>query len=230
MGEKQNVAVSESALKDTVTAKFSIGGDLRFLSHQETVSLFQRALVRSGVPLVYSEGFNPRPRLSLPFPRTVGLAAQEDMLCLAVEAEAASGFDCESFRARLASELPEGVERGPVEKAGGAKTFYPAAADYVFELKSGEQVEVLREKVAALAAQNDWLVERHQPKKGTTRMVNARDFVESAIVEDDTLVVRCRITDSGAIRVDELMTLFGIEQPMLTGAIVRRNVHWQRRT
>jgi radical SAM-linked protein len=217
-------------LKDTVTAKFSIGGDLRFLSHQETVSLFQRALVRSGVPLVYSEGFNPRPRLSLPFPRTVGLAAEEDMLCLAVDADAAGGFDCDGFRSRLASELPEGIELGPVERAGGAKTFYPEAADYVFGLKSGKEAEAVREKIAALAAQKDWMVERHQPKKGTTRMVNARDFVESATMEGDRVVVRCRITESGAIRVDELMTLFGIEQPMLTGAIVRRNVHWQRRT
>jgi radical SAM-linked protein len=216
-------------LKDTITAKFGIRGDLRFLSHQETMSLFQRALVRSGTPLVYSEGFNPRPRISLPFPRSVGIATEEDMLCLAVEAGAAGPFDCEAFRAKLMRQLPDGLELGTVEVAGGAKTFYPAAADYVFELRKGPEAEKVREKVAALAGQQDWTVERQQPKKGTTRMVNARDFVESAAMDGDKLVVRCRITDAGAIRVDELMTLFEINQPMLAGVIVRRNVHWQRR-
>jgi radical SAM-linked protein len=218
-----------SVLKDTVTAKFSMGGRLRFLSHQETVSMFQRALVRSGAPLVYSEGFNPRPRLSLPFPRTVGVAAEDDMLTLAIEAEAAGSFDCGTFAQRLSRELPGDVKLGAVEVAGGAKTFYPEKADYVFELRQGQDIEQVRGKVAALAGRDDWMVERHQPKKGTTRMVNARDFVESATVNGNSLVITCRITDAGAIRVDELMTLFEITQPMLAGAIVRRNVHWQRR-
>lgn len=215
-------------MKDTITAKFGIRGDMRFLSHQETVSLFQRALVRSGAPLVYSEGFNPRPRVSVPFPRSVGIATDDDMLCITVEAETSAAFDCEAFRSRLARELPEGLELGAVEVAGGTKTFYPQDADYVFELRSGDS-EKVRERAATLASQVDWMVERQLPKTGTTRMVNARDFVESAAMEGDRLVVRCRITDAGAIRVDELMTLFEIDQPMLAGAILRHNVHWQRR-
>jgi radical SAM-linked protein len=217
------------ALKDTVTVKFSIGGSLRFLSHQETVTLLQRACVRSGVRLVYSEGFNPRPRLSLPFPRSVGIAASDDMLSLAMESAESEPFDCEDFGNRLRSELPEGIEIESVEVAGGSKSFYPESADYVFTVKDGVVSEKVTDRVAAMAAQQDCMVERHQLKKGTMRMVNARDFVESARVEANEIIVRCRITDAGAIRVDELMKLLEIEQSMLVGAIVRRNVHWQRR-
>jgi radical SAM-linked protein len=216
-----------SAIKDTVIAKFGIGGDLRFLSHQETVSLFQRALVRCGAPILYSEGFNPRPRISLPFPRTVGVSTQDDILCITADAEVARSLEIEGFRARLTRELPDGVQLGAIVAVEGSKTFYPAATDYVFELRMGQ--DAVRARVAWLAGQQEWNVERKQPKKGTTRMVNARDFVESATMEGDRLVVRCRITDSGAIRVDELMTLFEINQPMLAGAIIRRNVDWQRR-
>jgi radical SAM-linked protein len=228
-GREAKLSDEKIALKDTVTAKFSIGGSLRFLSHQETVTLLQRALVRSGIRLVYSEGFNPRPRLSLPLPRSVGVAARDDMLCVAMESTESGSFDCEAFRKRLQSELPEGIDIEAIEVASGSMSFYPETADYVFTVKAGSVSEKLSEKVAALAAQQDCMVERLQPKKGTTRMVNASDFVESARVEADEIIVRCRITSAGAIRVDELMKLFGIEQSMLVGAIVRRDVHWQRR-
>jgi radical SAM-linked protein len=214
-------------LKYTVMVKFSIGDDLRFLSHQETVSMFHRALVRSGTSLVYSEGFNPRPRFSLPFPRSVGVAAYGDMLCFAVECEPEQ-FDCRAFQNRLAAELPEGVVLESVDAAAGSAVCYPLSADHVFRLKKGLMDEKVKEKAGVLGGQGDCLVERHQPKKGTTRMVNARDFVESVSVDGDEVAVRCRITQSGAIRVDELMKLLGIEQPMLAGAVTRRNVHWQR--
>jgi radical SAM-linked protein len=228
-GREAKLSDEKIALKDTVTIKFSIGGSLRFLSHQETVTLLQRALVRSGVRLVYSEGFNPRPRLSLPFPRSVGVAARDDMLSLAMESTESGSFDCDAFKKRFQSELSDGIEIESVEVAGGSMSFYPESADYVFTVKEGLVSDKVNDRVAALATQQDCMVERHQLKKGTTRMVNARDFVESARVDADEIVVRCRITDAGAIRVDELMKLLGIEQSMLIGAIVRRDVHWQRR-
>lgn len=215
-------------MQDTVTVKFSIGGKLRFLSHQETVSLFERALVRSGMRVVYSEGFNPRPRMSLPLPRSVGLAVEDDMLCFAVGSEVSESFDGEGFRERLTRELPQGVEVAAVALVPGRKSFHAGCADYVLQVKE-EYIGEVREQAAYLAGQGKCLVERHLPKKGTTRMVNARDFVESVVLEGNEITVRCRITEAGAIRVDELMTLLGTRQPMLSGPVMRRNVHWQRR-
>ena len=215
-------------MQDTVTVKFSMRGKLRFLSHQETVSLFERALVRSGMQVAYSEGFNPRPRMSLPLPRSVGLAVEGDMLCFAVGPEVSASFDGESTSERLTGELPEGVEVEKVALVPGRKSFHAGCADYVLPVKE-EYVGEVSEQAGVLAGQKDCLVERHLPKKGTTRMVNARDFVESIAVEGNEIIVRCRITETGAIRVDELMTLLGIKQPMLAGPILRRNVHWQRR-
>ena len=44
--------------------------------------MFDRALVRAQIKLKYSEGFNPRPKLSLPLPRSVGVAAEDDLFCV----------------------------------------------------------------------------------------------------------------------------------------------------
>ena len=66
----------------SVIVKFGIKGNLRFLSHAETIRLFERACVRAGIKLVYSQGFNPHPKLSLPLPRTVGVESDDDLLYL----------------------------------------------------------------------------------------------------------------------------------------------------
>ncbi|MBN2271219.1 MAG: DUF2344 domain-containing protein, partial [Sedimentisphaerales bacterium] len=60
--------------------KFRIWGNLRFLSHAETMKVFQRACARAGLDVAHTEGFNPRPRLSLPLPRSVGVESDEELL------------------------------------------------------------------------------------------------------------------------------------------------------
>ena len=48
---------------------FAIAGDLRYLSHRDTMRAWQRVFVRAQMPLRYSQGFNPHLRFSLPLPR-----------------------------------------------------------------------------------------------------------------------------------------------------------------
>lgn len=55
---------------------FSKKGKAKYLGHLEYVGLITRALRRSGLPLIYTKGFNPRPRLS--FSQAVSLGKEID--------------------------------------------------------------------------------------------------------------------------------------------------------
>ncbi|GAF87148.1 unnamed protein product, partial [marine sediment metagenome] len=55
---------------------YDVDGDLRFISHHDMLRLFARSLARAALPVRFSEGFNPHPRLSIPLPRPVGVASQ----------------------------------------------------------------------------------------------------------------------------------------------------------
>ena len=57
-------------------------GDIRFVSHRDTLRLFARAATRAEVPLRYSGGFNPHPRVTIPVPRPVGVASDVERLVL----------------------------------------------------------------------------------------------------------------------------------------------------
>ena len=60
--------------------EYTIGGDLRFISHRDTLRLFQRAVARAALPVRFTEGFNPHPRMMIPLPRPVGVASQAETL------------------------------------------------------------------------------------------------------------------------------------------------------
>lgn len=78
----------------------------RFLSHREVMTAFQRALRRAALPLAYSRGFNPRPRLSFGPSLALGVAGMKE--CLDVELNRVVEAE-ESLRI-LNSELPSGLE------------------------------------------------------------------------------------------------------------------------
>jgi radical SAM-linked protein len=55
--------------------KFKKNGELKYLSHLETVRLMSMAVWRAGINVRYSEGFSPNPRINFSFPVPVGLAS-----------------------------------------------------------------------------------------------------------------------------------------------------------
>jgi radical SAM family uncharacterized protein/radical SAM-linked protein len=64
---------SKTATSFKMRVKFSKGGILRYLSHREVMTAIIRAIHRADVPLVYSKGFHPHPRISFGPPLPVGV-------------------------------------------------------------------------------------------------------------------------------------------------------------
>jgi radical SAM-linked protein len=84
---------------------FHKAGDLRFLSHLELVRSFTRAMRRAGLPLAYSQGYNPQPRVSVASALPVGVAGLREP----AEVELRERVDPGAFAARLNGQLPEGL-------------------------------------------------------------------------------------------------------------------------
>jgi radical SAM-linked protein len=79
-------------------------GDARFLSHRNVMDAFERAVRAAGLPASYSEGFNPRMRLSMGPALALGLESRDEVLDLeTVSALPADAAD------RITGKLPPGV-------------------------------------------------------------------------------------------------------------------------
>jgi radical SAM family uncharacterized protein/radical SAM-linked protein len=84
---------------------YSRSGLVRFLSHLELASAIERAFARAEVPLNFTEGFHPKPRISFPGALPVGVEARWEPFA----AELCREIDTEAARERINGTLPEGI-------------------------------------------------------------------------------------------------------------------------
>jgi len=165
-----------------LAVKFKIGGSLRFLSHAETLRVFQRACARAGIRVCYSEGFNPRPKLSLPLPRPVGVESDDELLCLRVEHDPAQAFseaDALRIKTELAAQLPEGCELLSVKIARAGISFQPRSATYILPVSPKDLDERLQTTVEQQLASETLPVRRRMDAQGLrVKNVDVRGFFD----------------------------------------------------
>lgn len=217
-------------MRRTLVIKFRIHGNLSYLSHRETVSMFERVLSRAGIDLCFTEGFNPRPRLSLPLPRSVGVCSEAELLYVLV-GEDVSGAES-NLREKIVERLPFGCELIEIKLEEGRWTYRADWAEYEFKLGSRAGEEEFQsgfKKLCSLLASGEQLyVDRRKGERGESKRIEVSSYIERAELKDDCVLVRCVITPSGTVRIDELLSLLGIGREQLSGPVRRTAAGWRK--
>src|SRR5918912_3209479 len=86
--------------------RYAKRGRLRFTSHRDFARAFERALRRAGVPMAYSAGFSPHPKVSYAGAAPTGVASEAEYLEIGV----AEVCDPEKVREALDTCLPPGLD------------------------------------------------------------------------------------------------------------------------
>lgn len=220
----------------TAAIRLRIVGPVATLSHAETFRVLQRACARAGVPVRYSEGFNPHPKLSLPLPRPVGVESEDELLVarLYEDPTVRLGVDqaeCETAMMRaLADQLPEGMDVLSVTLASSNASFNPRSAEYVLPLRVEADTcpaDRLQGEIDRVMASESCVMERTAGEDKPARRIDVRPFLLSIRFEDGRLIVRHLTGDAGSIRVDEILRLFSLRTEDLVGSVRRSNVVWE---
>jgi radical SAM-linked protein len=210
--------------------KFKVGGALRFLSHAETLKVFQRACVRARISIRYSQGFNPRPKLSLPLPRPVGVESDEELLCLKVNPRSENADKlCLSVTAELSAQLPEDLELVSVRVARPGASYQPRSATYLLALGPKYLNDKLKATIGRVLASESLDVRRKTGAARSLRVknINVRPFLTSIETDEQGIIVECSISSAGSIRVDEILGLLELDESMLAGPVRRTAVQWR---
>ena len=86
--------------------RFNKKNYLRYIGHLDLMKLFQRNFSRVGIPIKYSEGFNPKPRLSIANPLSLGIESEEEYMDVDLEDK----ISVEEFIKKMNSALPKDVQ------------------------------------------------------------------------------------------------------------------------
>jgi radical SAM-linked protein len=89
-----------------VRLRYAKRGRLRFSSHRDFQRAFERALRRAAVPVAFSQGFTPHPRVSYANAAPMGAASEAEY----VEVLLAEPCDPDDLRERLDAALPDGLD------------------------------------------------------------------------------------------------------------------------
>jgi radical SAM-linked protein len=218
--ESKNIT---TAVKTIVTlVKFRIYGNLRFLSHAETLTLFQRACTRADLNLCYSKGYNPRPKMSLPLPRTVGIESADDILVLQIELPDQKALDTNHLKSMLTNQLPQGCELLDIRLADSKTSIQPTAATYELPIRNQHVTNKLKSSIHKALQSETLHVTRRTKKTHKTRNIDIRKFIKTIDLRKNDIIVECNITPTGTVRPDEILNLLNLDYDKLSAPISRR--------
>lgn len=108
-----NVSVTEVKTMADIRVCFTKLGNLKYISHLDLQRAIHRMLVRSGLPISYSEGFNPHPRLNIALPLSIYQEGERELFDFRLTEE----VDVEAVEAKLQSAAFPGLDIVSVEIA-----------------------------------------------------------------------------------------------------------------
>lgn len=211
--------------------RYAKRGKLRFTSHRDVARAVERGLRRAGLPMAYSQGFNPHPKISWVGAAPTGCASEAEY----VELQLVEPVDPELARRELDAALPEGLAVLEAVLAGpGSLAERIEASEWHIEL-AGVPVEQLRMAVGELLAAPQVQVERMT--KDGPRVLDARAALVSLrahprpVVSPRTgQVSECGILvtvvrqASPAVRPDDVLSALGVVaglRPMVPAKVTR---------
>jgi radical SAM-linked protein len=153
--------------------RYAKRGPMRFTSHRDFARAFERAVLRAGVPIAFSHGFTPHPRISYASAAPTGVASEAEYLEIAVRRR----VDPDDVRTALDAALSPGLDvLEAVEAHGGSLADRIEASRWRIEL-AGVPADDAARAVAAFLDTPEVLVER-LTKQGR-RTFDARGAVVS---------------------------------------------------
>jgi radical SAM-linked protein len=175
-----------------IRIRYAKRGPLRFTSHRDFARALERAIRRAGVPIAYSSGFTPHPRISYASAAPTGVASEAEYLEIGLRAR----VDPAELAAALDAALSPGLDViEAVEARGGSLAERIDASHWRIELP-GIEPGTLDGVVAAFLAAAEVPVER-MTKQGR-RILDARSPViklSECVTPSEVSDLRCAILD-----------------------------------
>jgi radical SAM-linked protein len=151
--------------------RFAKRGRLRFTSHRDFQRAFERALRRAEIPIAYSQGYSPHPRVSYAGAAPTGVASEAEYLEIALT----SWCDSSVVLARLDDALPPGLDIVEVvEAAAGSLADRLTASKWEMRVPESSPGELSAAVKVFLEAES---VEVVRPTKTGVKVVDSRSAV-----------------------------------------------------
>lgn len=168
--------VSEEKQITPVRIKFSKTGDLMYISHLDLARTMQRIILRAGLDIWYSEGFNPQPKMVFALPLPTGVESECELLDIKLN----SYMENEEIMERLNRNFPKDMRVVSVYQPE-AKFKLISYAKYRIELFSPKITSYTRDEISTLFS-SCCLIEKKT--KSGVKDINVGDYIKSIEIKE----------------------------------------------
>ena len=191
---------------------FAKGPQLKYISHLDLALAWERALRRAGVPLAYSQGFNPQARLQLASGLPLGYTSAAEILDIILD----EPLGLTDFVARLRPALPLGLAVTAVEEVDLKSPALQSAlrqAEYRVNVETPLPAGELAGRIAALLAADR--LEQQRVRKQRTETFDLRPLVGDirleTVAEGQAIFwMRLSAGNQGNVRPEAVLTAMGL--------------------
>jgi radical SAM-linked protein len=213
--------VTQSNARYRYAIDFSIDGDIRFISHNDMVRMFSRACARAALPASFTEGFNPRIRLALPFPRPTGQSSDVERAVV----DLTERIDEKELLQRVQERVPQGIVLRHVTAMSSLTPCHATWVRYRVDIAPAqrERTTKLAEK---LLASGPIRVTRVRHADGASKVVDIRPFIDAIDIQDEAVFVSVYVTNSGSAAPAEVCRALGLEADEISHLVRRVEIRW----
>ena len=203
-------------------------GPAKFFGHLEMVSIFTRAIRRAGIPIKFSEGFHPKPKISFEDPLPVGMESDHEILWITVPPDVGP----DRVRRELNRQLPAGLSVSscrPVTRK--AKPRPPMKTTYIIAVKDGVFDE---KRLKGFFEKDRWIIKRKNRKGGVRQIDLKKTVLEMERIDSARLRMSIVSLSGMTVRPVEVMVqVFHLSETQCqTATIVKEKVEavYRRKT
>jgi radical SAM-linked protein len=205
--DETNTARASHPTRQRVRITFARGENTRYVGHLDIVRTWERIIRRARLPIAYTEGFNPRPRLTFAAALPVGCTSDQEVLDVILS----QACDLADVHRRLDEAVPEGIRVADVAEVPYSAPALPTqtrAAEYALSPPASESVEQAQARVQALLGAVS--IERQRRNKTYDLRPLILDlWVEDAEGSRALIGMRLKAEEGGTGRPDEVAAALG---------------------
>lgn len=203
---------------------FAKQGALRYTGHLDLHKLWERTARRAGLPLAYSQGFHPQPKMNIAAALPLGFSSRCEVMDMRLQEDIA----LEGLAEKLQATLPTGIQVLSVEQVDDrepALQTQVSAAEYEVTLREPIDLNELQQKIAGILA-SESLPRERRGKTYDLRPLIEELFLSPADSPLGILFMRLTAREGATGRPEEVLDVLGI--PFETTRIERTQLLFQQ--
>lgn len=202
--------MSKTPVVQRLRITFGKHGALRYTSNLDIAKVWERVLRRADLPILYTQGFNTRPRIQLAIALPLGITSDCELLDVAMR----EVVTLDGLAERLQAVSPPGLVVHAIDiippEAPALET-YIDSAEYHINFPDGIDQADIQRRIDALLAQ-ERIVKVEVNRKGKKSVTDIRTLIYDVRLENEnTLWAHLAVGTHGNIRPDDLLKELGLD-------------------